>query len=147
MTGIICPIRGGQESMITLKHAIRYAQEHGLAIDFLFVVDIGPMGLSESPAHNKLVKHEMEGLASFILLTAKIEADAAGVPSEGFTRFGTLIEEIVALAEEKEADVIFLGKSKNGKGKKAKDASVSLASKLEKLTDAKVILAEEFDNG
>ncbi|MBS1250754.1 MAG: hypothetical protein MAG431_02350 [Chloroflexi bacterium] len=145
MSGIICPIRGGQESMITIKHAIRHSQEHELPIHFLFVVDLGPMGLTESPAHNKLVTHEMEGLASFILLTAKIEADAAGVASEGCTRFGNLVEEITKLSEEKEADVIFLGKTKPGK--KGKKASVSLASKIEAATEAKVILAEEIDNG
>ena len=145
MSGIICPVRGGQESMVTIKHAIRHAQEHELPIYFLFVVDLGPLGLTKSPAHNKLVSHEMENLASFILLTAKIEADSNEVQNEGFTRFGNLVEEIIALAEEKEADVIFLGQTK--KRKKQKMVSVSLASKIEDATGVQVILAEEIDNG
>ena len=87
----------------------------------------------------------MENLASFILLTAKIEADSAEVQNEGFTRFGNLIEEIIALAEEKEADVFFLGQTK--KGKKQAIASVSLASKIESATGVEVILSEEIDNG
>ncbi len=139
MSGIVCPIRGGQESRPTIERAITYAKERDLPVYFLFVIDLGGIGLTEVPAHKKIVSHEMANLASFVLLTATIEADRDGVRAEGFTRFGHLADEIIALVEEKAADAVVLGQTKTGKAREAK--TNLLVSKITDSTQAEIILA------
>lgn len=138
MSGVVCPIRGGHESRPTIESAIHHAKERNLPIYFLFVIDLGMMGLTEVPAHTKIISHEMANLASFVLLTAKIEAKRKDIQAEGFTRFGHLADEIIALIQEKTADMVVLGQTRTGKEREI--TTNSLATKIQDQTQAEVIL-------
>ena len=138
MFSIICPIRGSHESMPTIERAIGHAKEHNQTICFVFVIDLGVLGLTEVLAHKQIVSHEMANLASFVLLAAKIEAKRNGVQAEGVTRFGKLDEEIVALVKEKGASVVIIGQTKPGKEREIN--SETLTSMIQNQTQAEVIL-------
>ncbi|MGD9046509.1 MAG: universal stress protein [Anaerolineae bacterium] len=111
MSGIVCAVRGGLASQPTITTAIALAQETGLPLYFLYVVNLD--FLSHSPTSRvHTISQEMHEMGEFILLMAQETAARQAVSAEGVVRHGNVAEEVIRLCHELEADYLVLGKPK-----------------------------------
>jgi nucleotide-binding universal stress UspA family protein len=146
MSGIVCAIRGGPGSQDTIARAIAQAQETGLPLYFLYVVNLDFLShTSSSRIHT--ISHEMHQMGEFILLAAQSKAAAQGVQAEGVVRHGNIGNEIVEMCHELDADYLVLGWPKVQE--EGEDESIFTQELLrnfikdtEEQTGAKVILPE-----
>ncbi len=144
MSGIICAIRGGTASQSTVTQSIRTAQETGLSLYFVYVVNVDFL---MQTAHTRIqtISEELRKLGEFILLTAQTKAEAAGVLAEGVLREGNVAEEIIALSRELAADYVILGRPRRRDHENVftHDRLSEFSQHIEQETGAKVIFAEE----
>jgi nucleotide-binding universal stress UspA family protein len=111
MPGIVCAVRGGPASQPTIDRAIALAQETGLPLYFLYVVNLD--FLSQTPTSRvHTISQEMHQMGEFILLMARETAARQGVSAEGVVRHGNVGEELIALCHELEAGYLVLGRPK-----------------------------------
>ncbi len=112
MSGIVCAVRGGAASKPTIRRAIQLAQESGLPIHFLYVVNLDFLShTSSSRVHT--IEEEMREMGEFILLTAQEQAASTGVEACGVVRDGSVGDQIIALCREKEAQYVVLGRPRH----------------------------------
>ena len=109
MPGIVCAIRGGPASQPTITRAIALAQETGLPLYFLYVVNLD--FLSQTPTSRvHTISQEMHEMGEFILLMAQETCARQAITAEGVVRHGSVAEEVISLCHELEADYLVLGK-------------------------------------
>jgi nucleotide-binding universal stress UspA family protein len=108
VSGIICAIRGGPDSQVTIDKAIDLAEETALPLSFLYVVNLDFLTHTSSTRLHTISK-EMHQMGEFILLAAQATASARGITAGGIVRQGNVGEEIVALCHELQADYLVLG--------------------------------------
>lgn len=143
MSGIVCAIRGGEESQHTIAKAIELSADTGLTILFLYVVNLDFMTRTSS-SRVQTINKEMHDMGDFILLDAQGKAKAKGVEAEGVIRSGKVFDEIIALCNERQADYVILGRPRG-----EREENVFTQIRLRQLIDhieeesgAKVVLAE-----
>lgn len=113
MPGIVCAIRGGPASQPTIARAIALAQETGLPLYFLYVVNLD--FLSQTPTSRvHTISQEMHEMGEFILLMAQETSAGQGITAEGVVRHGSVGEEVIGLCHELEAEYLVLGKPRVG---------------------------------
>jgi nucleotide-binding universal stress UspA family protein len=109
MSGIVCAIRGGPHSQATIAQAIALAQETGLPLFFLYVVNLDFLShTTSSRVHT--ISRQMHQMGEFILLTAQASASTQGVTAQGVVRHGDVGKEIIGLCREFGADYLVLGR-------------------------------------
>ncbi|MDX1689252.1 MAG: universal stress protein [Candidatus Promineifilaceae bacterium] len=129
MSGIVCPIRGGAASRSTIDKAIAIAQETGLPVYFLYVLDLGFL-MHTMHVQTGTISRELRELGEFILLTAQDRAAREGVQAETVLREGEIVREaIAALCREIDADYVIMGRPVE-----ARDRNVFTPEMLERLT-------------
>ena len=109
MSGIVCAIRGGPKSRVTIERAIHLAKETGEPLYFLYVVNLDFMSRTSSSRVHTLTS-DMREMGEFILATALARAKEAGVPAQGIVRQGRVADEIVNLAKEVGAHYVVIGR-------------------------------------
>ncbi len=111
MSGIVCAVRGGPDSKATISKAISLAQQTGLPLYFLYVVNLDFLAhTTSSRVHT--ISEQMHQMGEFILLSAQDSAAAQGISAEGVVRQGNIGEEIIGLCREIGADYLVLGQPK-----------------------------------
>jgi len=115
MSGIVCAIRGGPHSEPTISRAISLAQETGLPLYFLYVVNLDFLSYTSS-SRTHTISQEMRDMGEFILLSAQSRAQQAGIPAQGIVRQGNVSAEIAAVCRQVEADYLVLGRPHFHKG-------------------------------
>jgi nucleotide-binding universal stress UspA family protein len=111
MSGIVCAVRGGLASQPTIAQAIALAQETGLPLYFLYVVNLD--FLSQTPTSRvHTISQEMHQMGEFILLMAQETAARQGIGAEGVVRHGNVAQELIGLCHELGADYLVLGRPK-----------------------------------
>jgi nucleotide-binding universal stress UspA family protein len=143
MTGIICAIRGGPFSRLTIKEAIALSKESEQTLYFLYVVNLDFLN-NALHANVHVMTEEMHQLGEFILLNAQETARKSGVQAEAVIRKGQVGDEIIALCREKDADFVILGKPKTDQENNVIDLSAldAFAQRIEEASNAKVIFVE-----
>jgi nucleotide-binding universal stress UspA family protein len=144
MPGIVCAIRGGPASRPTIAKSIQLAEETGLTLYFLYVVNLDFLSrTSSSRVH--LISKQMQDMGEFILLTAQAEAEIKGIKTEGIVRQGNIRDEIISLCQETNADYVVLGKPK----KQTEEENVftrehlnEFGQRIAEESGSKIILAE-----
>lgn len=146
MSGIVCAVRGGPGSHPTIQRALDLAEEKGLPVYFLYVINLDFLAHTSS-GRTKTVKEEMQKLGEFILLTARKQADARGIQVEGSTREGKVRQEIIAFCKEREADYAVLGRQSSDAEKNvfSEQQFRKFIKQLEEQSHARVIVTEEDD--
>jgi nucleotide-binding universal stress UspA family protein len=109
MGGIVCAVRGGPASQPTIDRACSLAQETGLTLHFLYIVNLDFMSHTES-SRVETLSREMQQMGEFILLKVQDLATARGVTAKGVVREGNVREEIAGLCHEIGADYLVLGR-------------------------------------
>jgi nucleotide-binding universal stress UspA family protein len=111
MSGIVCAVRGGPASKGTISQAIGLAQQTGLPLYFLYVVNLDFLShTSSSRVHT--ISEQMHQMGEFILLAAQDTAAAGGITAQGVVRHGDVGGEIIDLCREMGADYLVLGRPK-----------------------------------
>ena len=143
MSGIICAIRGGEGSRPTIKKGIEESLAGGTTLNFLFVVDVDFMKFSSSSRLDTLWE-ELDNMGEFILLAAQQKAIEQGVRAEAYVRHGKIMEEIIKLSAEIEADSVILGMPQPVEGEVSTfdlENLKTFAAAIEEKTNAKVLFA------
>ncbi len=143
MSGIICAIRGGPHSQPTITRAIELAQETGLQLYFLYVVNLEFLShTSSSRVHT--ITEEMQQMGEFILLAAQAAAAAKSVDAQGVVRQGNVREELIGICHEIKADYLVVGKPRIEREDTLFNREMlnQFIVKTEQETGAKVVLAQ-----
>jgi len=113
MARILCAIRGGPDSEPTIAYAVSLAEEQRARLTFLYVVSL-ELFHSSSKARSESVAKELSRMGEFILLMAQAKAARVGVAADMFVRHGNIPEQILAACEEMSAEIVIMGKSRDG---------------------------------
>lgn len=108
MAGIVCAVRGGPHSQLTISRAIDLARETDLPLHFLYVVNLDFLAHATS-SRVRTIWEEMRQMGEFILLVAQSKALAEGVAAETLVRQGDVGEEIVHLCRGLAANYLVMG--------------------------------------
>lgn len=143
MPGIVCAVRGGPASQATIAKAISLAQQTGLPLYFLYVVNLD--FLSQTPTSRvHTISREMHQMGEFILLMAREAAAREGISAEGVVRHGSVGEEVIGLCHELEAGYLVLGKPRVEQEDAVftRELLHQFVARTEEQTGATVILSE-----
>lgn len=140
MSGIVCAIRGGPGSQPTIERAINLAKETDLPLYFMFVVNFDFFTRTESSRFH-LIEKDMHNMGEFILLTAQEQAGKLGIRAEGIVRQGGVVEEIIAVSNELQANYVVLGSPQGIQVEDAfsQDHFSEFVSRIEEESGAQVI--------
>jgi nucleotide-binding universal stress UspA family protein len=144
MSGIVCAVRGGPDSKGTISEAIDLAQQTGLPLYFLYVVNLDFLThTTSSRVHT--ISEQMHQMGEFILLTAQDDAASRGIKAEGVVRKGNVGEEIIDLCRELRADYLVLGRPQvqTEDSVFTQELLRRFVERTEEQTGAKVILPDE----
>lgn len=143
MSGIVCAIRGGPASQVTISRAIELAEETGLPLYFLYVVNLDFLARTSSTRMHT-ISEEMREMGEFILLTAQTTASARGITAGGIVRQGNVGKEIVDLCHELQADYLVLGQPRFQQEESVFDQErlLQFIEQTERQTGARVIVPE-----
>jgi nucleotide-binding universal stress UspA family protein len=111
MSGIVCAVRGGPDSRPTIEKAIDLAKENGLALYFLYVVNIDFLDHTIR-SRVQTISQQMQQMGEFILLSAQAAAKAKGIEAQGVVRHGNVTQEISSQCHEVKADYLVIGRPK-----------------------------------
>jgi nucleotide-binding universal stress UspA family protein len=145
MSGIVCAIRGGPSSQLTIAQAVTLAQESSLPVHFLYVVNLDFLKRTTS-SRVHTISEQMQLMGESILLAAQAQAQEQGVTAKGIVRQGDVGEQIVAVCHELEADYLVLGRPQTGGEEENVFTRAMLQEFIERLenqTGARVILPRE----
>ncbi len=109
MSGIVCAIRGGPSSRRTIDRAVALANETGLTLHFLYVVNLGFLTHTVT-SRVRTISEEMRRMGESILLTAQARAEAQSVKARTVVRHGDVMTEISGLCHELDAEYLVLGR-------------------------------------
>lgn len=145
MESILCPVRGGPASQPTIQRAVDLARNTGYRLVFLYIVNLDFMSATAT-SRSHVIKEELAELGQFILETARIKAEEAGVQAEGLIREGQVQEQIILAAKELRARYVVLGAPR---GREEKDVFTrhlleEFAQHIAADSEAEVIFAESL---
>ena len=105
---LLVPTDGSESVDRTLPHALRLAADHDATVHALYVVDQRVVRASSDELRED-VRTDLERQGDAAVEAVAERAAEAGVECEAVLRHGTPDKEIVAHAEEADADVIVIG--------------------------------------
>ena len=142
MAGIVCAVRGGPDSSITITRSIELSLETKLPLFFLYVVNLDFLSRTVI-SRTHAITQEMQKMGEFILLSAETRAAAQGVNAKGEIRHGNVGEEIAAFCREIQADYLVMGEPKRQEQENIFDphALEEFRERIEAQTGARVVMA------
>jgi nucleotide-binding universal stress UspA family protein len=145
MSGIVCAVRGGPDSRHTIEKATEMAKESGLALNFLYVVNLDFLDHTIR-SRVQTITQQMQQMGEFILLTAQATAKAKGIESQGIVRHGNVTEEISRLCHEIHADYLVIGRPQFHLEHSlfTETLLAEFIKSIEEKTGARVIMPEEI---
>jgi nucleotide-binding universal stress UspA family protein len=105
---ILCAIRGGPECLPTIAQAITLAQETGLTVHFLYIVNRDLLSSANS-AQARAISGQIRQMGKSVLRTALAWASTQGITAQGVIRQGNVGDEIASLCRDLGADYLILG--------------------------------------
>jgi nucleotide-binding universal stress UspA family protein len=144
MSGIVCAIRGGPDSQATIAQAIALAQQTGLPLHFLYVVNLDFL-LRTTSSRVHTISEQMHQMGEFILSVAQDSAAAQGITAQGVVRHGKIREEIINLCHDLAAEYLVLGQPRVQREEHifTHDQLTEFIERTETETGAKVVLSKE----
>jgi len=142
---LLVPTDGSDTVDRTLPHAIRLATDHGATIHALYVVDQRVVRANSGDLREE-VRADLESQGRAAVESVADRAADAGVDVETVVRHGTPDKEIVAHAEETDADVIIVGP--HGKTPREKVQGLgSVSDRVASDASTSVLLVKEATGG
>ena len=113
---ILCPVRGGKRSSMTVERAVELAREYGARLIFLYVADVDFLGFATVARVKLMVEELMEtGRFALSILADKARAKGVGEVTE-IIREGKIQDVIQEVARETGAEVLVVGRPINTPG-------------------------------
>lgn len=143
MSGIVCAIRGGPASRLTIEKAIELAKDRGIALYFLYIVNIDFLDHTIL-SRVSTISQQMEQMGEFIMTSAQATANAKGIDAQGLIRHGKITDEISKVCREIQADYLVVGRPKFQQEDShfTQTLLTEFIERVEEQTGAKVILSE-----
>jgi len=140
MSGIVCAIRGGPASQPTIAQAVTLAQETGLTVHFLYIVNRDLLSSANS-AQARAISGQIRQMGESALRTALDLASTQGVTAQGVTRQGNVGDEIASLCRDLGADYLILGQPQAHEERNVFSEALlpQFIEGIEKQTGAKVV--------
>ena len=137
---ILCAIRGGPECLPAIAQAITLAQETGLPVHFVYIVNHDLLSSANS-AQTRAISGQIRQMGRSVLRTALAWGSTQDVTAQGVISQGNVGDEIVSLCRDLEADYLILGRPQAQEGKNIfSDALLAqFIEQIEKQTEAKVV--------
>ena len=137
---ILCAIRGGPECQSAIAQAITLAQEAGLPVHFLYVVNRDLLSSANS-AQARAVSGQIRQMGESVLRTALDLASTQGVTAQRVIRQGNVGEEIAGLCRDLEADYLILGQPRAHEERNVFSEALlpQFIEQIEKQTGAEVV--------
>jgi len=137
---ILCAIRGGPECQPVIAQAITLAQETGLPVHFLYVVNRDLLSSANS-AQARAISGQIRKMGESVLRTALAWASTQGVTAQGVIRQGNVGDEIASLCRDIEADYLVIGRPQPHEERNvfSEDLLPQFIERIEKQTEAKVV--------
>ena len=143
MSGIVCAIRGGPASRLTIEKAIELAKDRGIALYFLYIVNIDFLDHTIL-SRVSTISQQMEQMGEFIMTSAQATANAKGIDAQGLIRHGKITDEISKVCREIQAEYLVVGRPKFQQEDShfTQTLLTEFIERVEEQTGAKVILSE-----
>lgn len=140
MSVILCAIRGGPECQPAIAQAISLAQETGLPVHFLYVVNRDLLS-NANGAQARAISGQIRQMGKAVLRTALAWASTQGVTAQGVIRQGNVGNEIASLCRDLGADYLILGQPQAQGEKDAFSEALlpQFIERIEKQSGAKVV--------
>jgi len=137
---ILCAIRGGPECQPAIAQAITLAQETGLPVHFLYIVNRDLLS-SANGAQARAVSGQIRQMARSVLHTALAWASTEDVTAQGVIRQGNVGDEIASLCRDLEADYLVIGRPQPHEERNVFSEALlpQFIQQIEKQTGAKVV--------
>lgn len=137
---ILCAIRGGPECLPTIAQAITLAQEAGLPVHFLYIVNRDLLS-SVTGVHVRAISGQIRQMGRAVLRTALAWASTEDVTAQGVIRQGDVGDEITNLCRDLGADYLILGRPQAQEEKNVFSEALfaQFIERIEKQTGAKVV--------
>jgi nucleotide-binding universal stress UspA family protein len=142
MPGIVCAIRGGPASQPTIQKSINLAKTNGQTIFFLYVINLDFL-THAGEGRTGHIADDLREMGEFILLAAQEQAREQGLCAEMVSAEGDVIEELIRLCLEVEADYVVLGRPQKDIDLNLFDEEglQSISEQIEETTNAAVMLS------
>ncbi len=140
MATILCPTRGGEESIKNLEKSIQIASERGWNILFLYVSNTSFLLNFGSPVVMKNIENELEDMGEFILTAAQEKAEKMGVKADILIKSGTFRDILKAVIAETHTAILILGSSAGGTGVMTREYLLQLIQHIHADTGVEVFV-------
>jgi hypothetical protein len=146
MSGIVCALRGGQDSRAAITRAVTLAQETSLQVHFLYVINRHYFSDASSSRVRNVVE-QMRQMGNSMILTAQAIANSHGVAARGTVRIGNVEEELVRSCHDVGAEYLVLSRPKEQTDANTftPDQLAQFHDRIERETKVKVVFSG--DNG
>jgi nucleotide-binding universal stress UspA family protein len=143
VSGIVCAIRGGPASRLTIEKGIELAKDRDLPLYFLYIVNIDFLDHTII-SRVSTISQQMEQMGEFIMTSAQANAMLKGIKAQGLVRHGNITDEISKACHEIQADYLVVGRPKLQREDSlfTQDLLADFIKRVEEQTGAKVILTE-----
>lgn len=137
---ILCAIRGGPECQPAIARAITLAQETGLPVHFLYIVNRDLLANANS-AQARAISGQIRQMGRSILRTALAWASTEDVTAQGVIRQGKVGDEIASLCRDLGADYLILGRPEAHEERNVFSEALlpEFIERIEKQTGAEVV--------
>lgn len=137
---ILCAIRGGPECLPTIAQAITLAQETGLTVHFLYIINRDLLS-SVNGIHVRAISGQICQMGKSVLRTALAWASTEDVTGQGVIRQGDVADEITNLCRDLGADYLILGRPQAQEEKNVFSNTLlaQFIERIEKQTEARVV--------
>jgi nucleotide-binding universal stress UspA family protein len=146
MSVILCAIRGGPGCLPAIAQAITLAQETGLNVHFLYIINRDLLSSANS-AQTRAASRQIRKMGQSVLRTALDLASKQGITAQGVIRQGNVAEEIAGLCRDLEADYLVLGRPQAHEQRNVFSEALlpQFIERIEQQTGAEVVLLHGDD--
>jgi nucleotide-binding universal stress UspA family protein len=143
MSVILCAIRGGPECQPIISQAITLAQETGLPVHFLYMVNRDLLS-SANGAQARAISGQIRQMGRSVLRTALDWASTEDIMAQGVIRQGDVGEEIAGLCRDLSADYLILGRPQADEERNVFSEALlpQFIEQIEEQTGAEVVLLD-----
>ena len=117
MKRIVCAVRGGPESRVTITKAINLAAEHSARLTFFHVVDAEFLSYASTGGALSVIYNELHEMGVFAMLILVDRAQRRGVENVDYlVREGNIRKNLHQFAIETSAEIMVMGRPTRSPG-------------------------------
>lgn len=145
---ILCAIRGGPQSELTIKRAIELTQKHNAKLVLVHVLDIGFLEFA-TLGRPSVMLNELRATFEFLLESLTKQAINQDVHVEHLILTGNLRRQIIETVHQQDARVLVMGSPIKSPGKNTftEKSFAQFLEEIEAETDVEIVVAESPSSG